>query len=129
MAKMARNTIQRQIILEQIKKMCTHPTVEEVYLHIHKIHPTISKATMYRNLHLLARRGEIRQILLPDGAERFDGRTGQHYHFKCKSCGGISDVDVEYLSGINEIVRQKYGLQVDEHDVMFRGICTTCADR
>jgi len=123
---MSRNTVQRQIILEVVKNMDTHPTVEEVYLQIHKIHPTISKATIYRNLRLLAKHGAIRQVLLPDEADRFDKLTSQHYHFRCKICGTISDVDVEYLAGIDEVVRQKYGLRVDAHEVVFKGICKKC---
>ena len=126
MAKMSRNTVQRQIILEVVKNMDPHPTVEEVYLQIHKSHPTISKATIYRNLRLLAKHGAIRQVLLPDEADRFDKLTSQHYHFRCKICGTISDVDVEYLAGIDEVVRQKYGLRVDAHEVVFKGICKKC---
>jgi Fe2+ or Zn2+ uptake regulation protein len=124
--RMQRNTIQRQIILAEVKKAHTHPTVEEVYLEIHKKHPTISKATVYRNLRLLAERGEIRQVSLPGEVDRFDERTEQHYHFTCKICGDIFDVDMEYLAGINEAVRQKYGFRVDEHDVVFRGTCSRC---
>jgi len=121
-----RNTVQRQIILEVVKELHIHPTVEEIYSKIYKNHPTISKATIYRNLRLLAERGEIRQVALPDDVDRFDERTDQHYHFKCKVCGGLSDVDVESLASIDETVRQKYGFQVDEHDVVFRGICKKC---
>ena len=126
MPHISRNTVQRQIILEVIKKMHTHPTVEEVYMQVHNIHPTISKATIYRSLRLFAQRGEIRQVSLPDEADRFDVRTSQHYHFRCKICGTIYDVDVEYLTGINETVQLKYGFQVDEHDVVFKGICPQC---
>jgi len=124
--KIQRNTVQRQIIFEAVKKLHTHPTVEEVYAQIHKNHPTISKATVYRNLRLLAERGAIGQVSLPDDVDRFDERTDQHYHFRCKICGELFDVDVEYLAGINETVRQKYGFQVDEHDVVFRGTCKKC---
>lgn len=123
---MPRNTVQRQIILAALQNLHTHPTVEEVYAEIHKLHPTISKATVYRNLRHLAERGEIRQLSLPDGLERYDGCADQHYHFKCKICGGISDIDVEYLTDINEAVQQKYGFQVDEHEVVFRGMCSKC---
>ncbi|MCL2789616.1 MAG: transcriptional repressor [Desulfobulbus sp.] len=124
--KKQRNTVQRQIILEAVRKSHTHPTVEEVSAQIHKNHPTISKATIYRNLRLLSECGEIRQVSLPDDVDRFDGRTGQHYHFRCKICGSLFDVDVAYLGGINETVQQKYGFQVDEHDVVFRGVCAAC---
>ena len=123
-----RNTVQRQIILEALKKFDAHPTVEEVYSEVHKNHPTISKATVYRNLYQLSEDGKIRQISLPDDLNRFDKRTDPHYHFKCKNCGGILDVDVEYLAGINEAVQRKYGVKVDEHEVVFRGVCAKCGE-
>jgi len=121
-----RNTVQRQIVLETLKKLDTHPTAVDVYSEIHKTHPTIGQATVYRNLRQLAEGGEIGALMLPDDLGRFDGRVDRHYHFKCKNCGRIFDVDIDYLTGINETVQQKYGFQVDEHDVVFRGICPEC---
>ena len=123
-----RNTVQRVVILEALKGFNTHPTVEDVYLEVHKNHSAISKATVYRNLYQLAEDGKIRQVSIPDDSNRFDKRADQHYHFKCKNCGGILDVDVEYLANIDEAVRQKYGVQVDEHEVVFRGFCTKCGE-
>jgi len=83
--------------------------------------------TVYRNLRQLAAIGIIRQVALSDGLERYDQRTSQHYHFKCKNCGSILDVDLEYITGINDAVQIKYGVQVDEHDVVFSGACLKCS--
>ena len=121
-----RNTVQRQIVLEALKKLSTHPPIEEIYAVIHNDHPSISKTTVYRNLRQLAENGTIRQISMPDGLERYDGRSDRHYHFKCKSCGDIFDVDIEYLSDVNDVVQGKHGFQVDEHDIVFTGVCTKC---
>ena len=93
---------------------------------IHNGHPSISRATVYRNLRQLSANGIIRQVSLPDGLERYDSRIDQHYHFKCKNCGSIFDVDIEYLAGINDTVQGMYGVQVDEHDVIFSGVCQKC---
>ena len=123
---MIRNTVQRQIILEALKKINAHPTVEEICMEIHQDHPAISKATVYRNLKKLAENNNIRRILLPEELERYDERTDQHYHFQCKNCGRIIDVDMEYLAGINTAVQGKYGVQVDGHDVVFSGVCQKC---
>ena len=123
---MQRNTVQRQIILETLKKMNTHPTIEEIYSAIHKEHTSISKTTVYRNLRQLADNGQIRKISLSDGLERYDGCTDRHYHFKCKACGCTIDVDMEQIAGINDMIREKHGFQVDEHDVVFTGICVKC---
>lgn len=45
-----RNTIQRSLVLEAVNKLHCHATADEVYEEIIKEHPTISKATVYRNL-------------------------------------------------------------------------------
>ena len=121
-----RSTVQRQIILDTFVKLNIHPTVDEVYIEVHKNHPTISKTTVYRNLQQLADSNVIRQVLLPSDLVRYDRRIDKHYHFKCKNCGGIFDVDIDYLDGLNETVRQKYGFQVDAHDVVFTGVCSKC---
>ena len=126
MGKMERNTIQRQIILSALQKMDTHPTIEEVYAEIHKEHQAISKTTIYRNLRQLAQDSLIRQVSLPDGLERYDRLTTQHHHFKCNKCGAIFDVDIEYPADINGTIQEKYGFQVDKHDVVFTGFCQKC---
>jgi Fe2+ or Zn2+ uptake regulation protein len=126
--KIQRNTVQRKIILDALTKLNTHPTVDEIYVEVHKDHPSISKATVYRGLRTLAQNKLIRQISLSDGLDRYDKRACRHYHFKCKNCGSIFDVEMEYLAGIDETVQQKYGFQIDEHDVVFKGICPQCRE-
>ena len=123
-----RKTVQRQIILDTIRSFYTHPTVEEVHAEIQKKHPSISKTTVYRNLHQLAIVGEIRRVSLPNDLERYDRRTIKHYHFVCRTCSCLFDVDIEYLQGINETVQAKYGFLVHEHDVIFSGICQQCME-
>jgi len=126
---MKRHTVQRQIVLNALKNLCKHPSIEEIYAVIHGEHPSISKTTVYRNLRQLTADGLIRQVLLPDGLERYDGQIYRHYHFRCKNCGVIFDVEIEYLSSINNEVMIKYGFHVDDHDVVFLGICLNCSDK
>jgi len=123
---MQRNTVQRQIILETLNRFITHPTVDELYSEIQKSHPSISKTTIYRNLRQLANGGQIGRFALPGDVERCDKRTDRHYHFQCESCGSLLDVDIDYLEGINEKVQEKYGFQVDRHDLIFKGTCSHC---
>ena len=126
---MKRSTIQRQIILDALVKMKTHPTVDEVYTAVQKYHPTISKTTVYRNLRGLSDAGIIHQISLPDSVERYDGDTSLHYHFKCRDCNlvfDIFDIEIDYVQDINNAVNDKYGYQVDRHDIVFTGTCGGC---
>ena len=123
---MQRNTVQRQIIVDTLNKFDAHPTVDELYGEIQKSHPSISKTTIYRNLRQLAQGKQIGRVVLPDDADRYDKRADRHCHFLCKTCGILFDVDIDYSEGINEKVREKYGFQVDEHDIIFRGLCPAC---
>ena len=121
-----RNTIQRQVVLNTVKKLKIHPTADDVFQEIQKEHPSISKSTVYRNLHQLVENKEIRLISLPDSPERFDGGSVQHYHFTCKTCSEIFDIHIDYLSGIDNTVQNTYGFQVEDHDITFKGVCSKC---
>ena len=126
---MKRETVQRQIIADALKNFDIHPTVDEVYMEIQKNHPSIGKATVYRNLRKLAEDGKIRQVTLSEDVERYDKRADQHYHFKCNNCGRLFDVDMDYIAHIDEQVRQEYGFQIQMHDVIFKGFCLHCTDK
>ena len=113
-------------MLDALLKLSTHPTIEEIYAEIHKEHPSISKTTVYRNLRQLAGGGVISRCSLPDGLERYDGSVAHHYHFLCKECERISDVEIDNLVGINQAVQKKYGFKIDAHDLVFSGVCPKC---
>ena len=87
-----RNTIQRQIVLQAVNQMHNHPTADAIYAVIAAQHPTISKATVYRNLNQLAAQGEILRVPVPTGADHFDFNIKPHYHVRCTKCGGVFDV-------------------------------------
>ena len=124
--KFARNTVQRQIVLDTVKKLNTHPSIEEIYAFIHSEHPSISKSTVYRNLKHLEEGGNLRQISMPEGPSRYDATCYRHYHFRCKGCERIFDVEMAYLEGINDMVQSMHGFDVGGHDVVFTGLCSAC---
>lgn len=119
--------MQKKIVLDALMELSSHPTVEDVYLEVKKSYPNISKNTVYRNLRQLADDGEIRKVSLPGEQERYDNHSLQHYHFQCKICEEIYDVELEYLEGINETAIKKHGFQIDEHELVFRGLCPKCS--
>ncbi len=88
-----RNTIQKQLVLEAVAQLHNHPTAEQVYAQVVKAHPTISKATVYRNLASLSEDGRLRHLPMPAGADRFDHRLDGHAHIECTVCGRLDDVE------------------------------------
>ena len=67
-----RTTIQKKLVLDAVLRLADHPTAEQVYAEVVKEHPTVSKATVYRNLNGLVEAGRVRRVSVPGQADRFD---------------------------------------------------------
>ena len=121
-----RNTIQRSLVFEAVNKLQCHATADEIYQTIMKEHPNISRATVYRNLKLLSETGEIRKMEIPGGPDRFDHRIQEHCHVRCEKCGRVFDVDMEYITGLEQNITESHGFAFTGYDILFRGICPDC---
>ena len=82
--------------------------------------------TVYRNLNLLADIGEAIKITTPDGGDRFDARTNPHYHFYCKCCKRMIDMDFDHMDKINQLASESFDGQIESHTMLFYGICGDC---
>ena len=121
-----RNTLQRSLVLAAMLHLANHPSADDVYDDVRKAHPEISKATVYRNLNGLVEEGVLRRICVANAADRFDHNTQQHYHIRCNSCGYFGDIELEYFHGLDEKVEQITGYTLENHDIVFEGICPVC---
>ncbi len=90
-----RETKQRRIILEELKKHMDHPGADELYHEVRKVLPRISLGTVYRNLDLLSECGVIRKLEYGSGQKRFDPNPQPHCHFRCVKCGSVKDLPFE----------------------------------
>lgn len=117
---------QREQILETLKNNCIHPTAEQVYALVKPEMPSISLATVYRNLNQLAENGVIGKIEGLDGTARFDYCREQHYHFICTKCNKVYDVPYNIAPEVADKVREQTGLKVDSYEVSLKGICPDC---
>lgn len=124
-----RNTIQKTLVLEAVNQLKCHATAEEIYNLVKTKYPNISKVTVYRNLNQLAECGEIRKLEVPGGADRFDHRSCAHYHIRCLECGRVFDVDMAYISDLEERIRDTHGFTFSGHDLMFKGLCPDCRSK
>jgi Fe2+ or Zn2+ uptake regulation protein len=122
----SRLTIQRQLILNILKKDFSHPNAEEIYKKVKKKLPKISIATVYRNLHFLNKMNLVREITMPDGPNRFDGHLKDHDHFICHVCKNIYNIPkyplkTEYLPNKN--------YQIGSFKLDLFGVCAACKDK
>lgn len=119
-----RNTRQKREIQNFLINRKDHPTAEVVYTELRRVLPKISLGTVYRNLNAMAEEGDILKLKLDDGLDHFDARTDNHYHFICRSCGSISDIN-EANDAIT-ITDSKFHGRIEGHFTYFYGICEGC---
>jgi len=121
-----RLTIQRQIILEELKKVKSHPTVDEMYDMVRKRLPRIGLGTVYRNLDLQAKLGIIRKLEVDGKQKRFDGDITQHYHIRCIKCNRVDDIFIKMERGLEKSAASCCDYKILDHHVQFSGICSKC---
>ncbi len=120
---------QRDSIMEFLRERKDHPTADTVYMNVRKTFPNISLGTVYRNLTLLADIGEIARIRVGDGVDHFDADTSPHYHFICKECGSVIDLDMEDMVFINETANKNFDGLIEGHITYFYGKCSNCSSK
>jgi Fur family ferric uptake transcriptional regulator len=122
-----RLTTQRQIILEELSKVKSHPTANEVYDMVRKRLPRIGLGTVYRNLELMAESGIILKLEVGGTQKRFDATTELHYHIRCMDCGRVDDIELPVQHQINEAASENTSYQVFSHHIEFSGTCDQCS--
>ncbi|NOZ02615.1 MAG: transcriptional repressor [Deltaproteobacteria bacterium] len=119
-------TRQRQVILEELCRVKTHPTADDLFMMVRRRIPNISLGTIYRNLEKLVFMQEVRRLVSAGGQMRFDGNTQPHYHIRCVKCGRVDDVVLDYDSAVDKVLANRSGYDVIEHSLEFSGVCPAC---
>jgi Fur family transcriptional regulator, peroxide stress response regulator len=112
-------TPQRLAVLQFIRESHTHPSADDVYSNVRGTCPTVSRATVYNTLNLLAEKGVIKTQMLREGSLVFDAQVHQHHHFIDDETGQIYDVPWEAVRVHPGDGLAKY--EVREIQVVLRG--------
>jgi Fe2+ or Zn2+ uptake regulation protein len=117
-------TPQRQLLFRLLHDNESHPSAEALFAVASEQMPGISLRTVYQTLTDLVAMGELRQLSLGAGSSRFDPNVDDHHHVVCASCGDVRDV---YIRDTRPLVSDLAGFTVQSTDIVFRGVCSSCA--
>lgn len=123
-----RNTIQRTTILEELRKLKTHPTAEALYRIVKKKIPSISLGTVYRNLNLLRDEGRVLELTYGKDKSHYDGDVSNHIHFYCLKCKNIYDLPISNIK-LSYRVAKGLGFHINSYRIDFYGYCEKCERR
>jgi Fur family ferric uptake transcriptional regulator len=120
-----RRSKQREVILDELRKLKTHPRSDELYSLVRQKIPNVSLGTVYRNLGQLHSEGMALEIYCGDFV-RYDGNVSPHDHFLCRGCRRVWDFDEGQSGALDSYARQASGFQIDGHYTMYLGLCPDC---
>lgn len=122
-----RITKQREIILEELKKLSSHPSADELYEQVRRRFPHVSLGTVYRNLDLLLKLGLISKLSVAGGQARYDGNISRHDHVRCVSCGRVHDIAAAPVEGV-ALPEAPPGFVISDYRLEFLGRCPDCRE-
>jgi len=124
-----RITKQRQVILEELRKLNTHPSADEIYKVVRRRLPRISLGTVYRNLEVLSALGKIQKLELSGSLKRFDRNTKKHYHIRCVRCNRVDDAPIAPLNQLENDLYKATVFEIIGHNLEFIGLCPECSKK
>jgi len=117
-----KTTPQRLAILKELDKK-GHASIEEIYEDIKEMFPSISLATIYKNINALKEENIISEICLHQ-KPKFEITKEPHAHFICKVCGKVEDIPMSNI--LTQEVEKLY--PDSQKELYIYGVCEECKD-
>lgn len=128
-------THQRLAIFEALASSRAHPSAEQLHRMVRRRIPTLSLATVYKNLEALRAIGAVSDVNALHGQGRFEaalpgtGAGKPHHHLVCVSCRRVSDLPAESLPELAVAPADAQGFEVRSVRVQVEGLCPSCRSR
>ena len=117
-------TPQRVAIVEELYKN-GHMNVDDLYRNLLKKFPSISLATIYKNINAMVEKIFLNEVKIPEAKSVYELIKEEHSHLVCSSCGKIEDIMID-TSLLQTALSTESNFKVESTEVVFSGVCQTC---
>ncbi|TLD96785.1 transcriptional repressor [Helicobacter jaachi] len=117
-------TPQRIAMLNQIQHN-GHMSVEEIYEQIRHIYPSISLATIYKNVSALCEANILREIKAPKDKQKYELSSDRHLHVYCEVCGKLEDIKLD-TNALEADCSHNSGYSICDISAVLIGVCPHC---
>ena len=119
-------TFQRMNILEVIEKS-GHMSVEDIYEEVTKVHPSLSLATIYKNIILMMEKGVLVEVPIAGKKSKYELAKVDHMHLICTECGEVEDRScLESTDKILYTVTEQENFKLNKRQINLYGVCEKC---
>ncbi len=117
-------TPQRLAIIELIDKH-GHISIKEIYSEIRSNFPSLSLATIYKNINTMLDGDFIKELKIVGKESKYELTKDDHSHLICKECGDVEDIDIKTEDIILE-ARKNSNYDITDSTIQFFGLCPSC---
>ncbi len=117
-------TPQRLSIVEELYGQ-VHMSVDELYGAIKKKFPSISLATVYKNINAMLEKSFILEVKIPNQKSKYELAKESHSHVMCESCGKVEDITLD-LHSITQKAANLTNYKINDDALVLSGICPSC---
>ena len=112
-----RFTKQRKAVWIELENSDDHHDADKIYENIKSKDVSVSRATVYRTLDVLAKNKFIRKLDVGDGRIRYEAKISKdhHDHMICLETGKIIEFFDEDLENLQDKIAKKFGYKVIRH--------------
>lgn len=125
-----RITAQRKVLVETIQQAEGHIDAPTLLAMARKRDPSIDRATVYRTIDLLKKRGLIDELDLMHltGEKHFyEVKTHRdHVHLACFRCGAIEEVTTPLFERLKGEIGRQSGFEIQVVRLEVGGLCKAC---
>ena len=119
-------THQRYVIYRVLAESHDHPSPEAVVDRVRLQIPSISHATVYKNIHTFVEIGLLREVNTLHQTSRLDANLDQHHHLVCDNCQKVVDFYDKTLDAARAEQPAPQGFRVERYQVEAHGLCPEC---
>jgi Fur family peroxide stress response transcriptional regulator len=118
-------TPQRLAII-QLMDQHGHISVRDIYDKIKERFPSLSLATVYKNINAMMENQFINELKIAGHENKYELAKERHSHSICRKCGEIEDVYIDTTT-LADALPKESEFNTEEVSVHFFGLCKKCA--
>jgi Fur family ferric uptake transcriptional regulator/Fur family peroxide stress response transcriptional regulator len=121
-------TFQRINILEIVDKN-GHIDIDGIYEQIKQKLPTISLATVYKNILSMTQSGVLVEVPIVGKKSKYELKKADHIHLVCTKCGDVEDKDcIDITNNALHSLTDKENFNLSTRQINLYGICHKCQE-
>ena len=115
-------TIQRTSILKSIDH-AGHINIDDIYEDVKEQYPTLSLATIYKNIILMQQNNVIVEVPMNGEKSKYELAKDDHIHLICQACGKIKDTEITSQTKKALVIEN---FQLSSSQINLYGLCQQC---